>query len=272
MAERYGIRVVPYHIIIDGKDYLTTQIDKNLLYSRLKEKENLPTSSAPSEAEFLQIFAELSQKAETILHISTAPAFGAAYSIALKAKEAAREKLPKTTIEVIDSRTTSSALGLIVLEAAKAATQGKEVKEIMKLLGYMIPRTSMLSSRDTLFYLDKGGRIFEAKAWAEAEAVASFRAIVEGDASTGGVIKPVTRAKTKTQILNKLVDIAKERVKHRKLHAAILHNKAPDLAEQLREKVLSQFHCDELYVNEGSPIVALYNGEGLIELSFYSSA
>ena len=141
----------------------------------------------------------------------------------------------------------------------------------MELVNYMIPRINMIDAADTLFYLDKGGRIFEAKSWAEAESVTSFRAIVEIDAFTGGVTKPLARAKTKTQIMEKLVDIAKERAKDKKLHIAMLHNKAPDQAEQLKKILLSQFQCDKLYVGEGSATTAVFRGPGLISFAFYSS-
>ena len=76
----------------------------------------------------------------------------------------------------------------------------------------MIPKMNQLSTRDTLFYFDRLGRIFEAKSWAEAESKTSFRAILEIDASTGGITKPVARAKTKAQIMEKMVEITKERV------------------------------------------------------------
>ena len=76
------------------------------LYARLDKKENLPTTAPFSVMECLQVFQELSQSAEAILHISMTSAFTAAYSVALQAKEMAREKLSKTTIEVVESRTT----------------------------------------------------------------------------------------------------------------------------------------------------------------------
>ena len=130
---------------------------------------------------------------------------------------------------------------------------------------------STLSSRDTLFYLDKGGRIFEAKSWVKDESVTSFRSVVEIDATSGGVTKPVTRAKTKNEIMNKLVDISKERAEGKKLHAAILHTRAPQQAEKLKGLVLSRLSCEEIYLDEGSATVAVFNGRGLIDLGFYSS-
>jgi len=135
----------------------------------------------------------------------------------------------------------------------------------------MIPRMNQLLTRDSLFYLDRLGRIFEAKSWAEAESKNSFRVIAEIDASTGGITKPVARAKTKTQLMNKMVSIARERARGKRLHAAIAQANAPEDAEQLKQMVSSQFQCDELYVVDVPLITVVHNGQGLIEFGFYSS-
>jgi DegV family protein with EDD domain len=272
MVKKYNITVIPFHVIMDGKDYLETEIGMERIYARLKEKENIPTSSFPSSGEFLQVYQELSQKIETILYICFTSAFSKGYGAAIEAKEMAREKLPKTRIEVIDSRTVTAGELLIVLEAAKAAAQGKSLKEIIEIANSIIPRMNLIETRDTLFYIDKGGRIFEAKSWAEAESVGNFRAITECDSSTGGITRPLARAKTQTQIMKKMVDIAKERAGDKKLHAAIVHASVPDKAEQLKELILPRLHCDEFYVSEHSAMSAIHNGEGFISFGFYSSS
>ncbi len=270
-AKEYGIKVIPFHVVMDGKSYLETTIDKNQFYTRLKQKENLPTTSAPSLGEFLEAYQELSRRAEAILHISMTSSFTMAYGTAIEAKEIAQEKLPKTAIGIVDSKIVESAELLIVIEAARAARQGKNLNEVIQIVNNMIPRINQLSTRDTLFYLDRLGRIFEAKSWAEAESKTGFRAIVEIDAPTGGVTKPVARAKTKKQIMEKMADIAKERIGNKKLHAAIVHTNVPEEAEQLKEMLLSQCHCDGLYINEAAPATAFHNGEGLISFGFYGS-
>ena len=68
-----------------------------------------------------------------------------------------------------------------------------------------------------------------------------------------------------------MVDIAKERVKDKKLHAAIVHTNIPDQAEQLRKTVLSRCQCDEFYVSEAMGATAAKNGRGLIHFGFYGS-
>jgi DegV family protein with EDD domain len=270
MQKEYGITMIPFHVIMDGKSYLETEINMEQLYIRLNEKENIPTSSFPSPEEFLQAYQELSQMAESILYISLTSAFTGGYNAAIQAKEMAREKLPKTIIEVIDSQTVESSQLLITLEAAKAAAQGRNPNEVMQVTSNMIPRVNQFSIRDTLFYLDKGGRICEAKPWAEAEAASSFRAVVEIDASTGGITRPLARAKTKAQVMEKMVNIAKERVGNKKLHFSIAHANVSDQAEQLKQKILSSFQCVEFYMTEVLAVAAVHNGQGLIEFGFYA--
>lgn len=37
IAEKYDITTVPFHVIVDGEDYLDTEIDMKWLYNRLKK-------------------------------------------------------------------------------------------------------------------------------------------------------------------------------------------------------------------------------------------
>ena len=80
-----------------------------------------------------------------------------------KIKKLARERLPKTTIAVVDSKTVESSDLLFVSEAARPAREGRSLDEVTQIVNNMIPRVNQLSTRDTLFYLDGLGRIFEAE-------------------------------------------------------------------------------------------------------------
>jgi len=268
IARKFGIKLIPFHILMDDKDYLDTEVDMEDLYARVAKKGNLPTTSFASPKEFLQVYQELSQNAASIIHISVTTGMSGGYDAALQAKEIAQKELPKTTIEVIDSHTAGSGLAIIALAAANTAKQGKNIEEVVEQVNYLIQRITHLTAPDTLFYLDEGGRICQAKSWAEAQQVSSFRALLE---IAEGVIKPVARVKTKTEILEKMVSIAKERVGNKKIHVAMTHNKAPQQAEELKKMLLSQFHCEELYVFEGLPMTVVHTGQGLIDFGFYSS-
>jgi len=68
-----------------------------------------------------------------------------------------------------------------------------------------------------------------------------------------------------------MIDIAGERTRGNKLHGAILHANAPEQAGQLKEMILAQFQCEELYVCEALAATAIKAGEGLIKFGFDGS-
>lgn len=268
-AQEYGFGLIPCPITLDDKTYLDTEIDIEELYKRIDSRENLPKTSMVNVEDFLSFFAETNRGTDDFVHICMSSVFSPQYNNALKAKELANKSLVGVTIEVIDSLSIGIGVHLIAIAAAKAATQGKPLNEVMKLVSSITPQVVSLAARDTLFYYDKGGRIFEARSWAEAEATSSFRSIIEVDASTGGTVKPVARAKTVAQILDKLVELTKERDSGSKLWGFIGYTRgAADRAEKLKEMLLSELAFEWLYVAEESASVAVHNGRGFIDYAF----
>jgi len=272
MAEKYGLTVISCPVIMDGKQYLEPEVNMDDLYAALDSRENLPTTSIANPEEFAQHFTKLSQEAEAILHICQTPVFTALYKNALQAREMLSEKLPKTRIEVVNSFTAGIGPVTLAIGAAKAAAQGKGIDEIKDLVNSIIPRTNFISNRDTLFYLDKGGRICEARDWAKAEPANSFRAILEVNAATEGIFKPVARVKTLTQVMEKFVEIAKERSGDgQKLQGAIGYSRgAEERVSKLKEMLLSELQFDWLYAAEYSAAVVVHNGRGQMDLAFYA--
>ncbi len=270
VAKQYGFTMIPVPIIIDGETYLDTEIDMDELYARLDGKENLPKTSTANIAEFAQFFIDLARNAEAILHISMSSAFSGHHNAALQGKELASEKLPNTRIEVIDSLTMGTGVALIAIQAVRAAAQGKSIDEVMALVNSIIPQLNLFLARDSLFYQVEGGRIFEAKTWAEAEQATSFRSVTEVDSSTGGALRPVARAKTVAQIMEKLVEITKERNKGSRLVGVIGHTRALERAEKLKGMLRAELDFDWLDIAEESASAAIHTGKGLIGYGFCS--
>ena len=270
-ARELGFRLIPCPISLDGKAYLDTEIDMDKLYAQLETKENLPRTSTVNVEEFLKFFTDIDQGEEDIIHVSMSSVFSPQYKNALQAKELATEKLGVTKIEVVDSRSIGIGVHLTAIIASKMAAQGKRIEEINEPLSGVIPKVVSLAARDTLFYYDKGGRIFEAKTWAEAEQASSFRSIIEVDDSTAGTVKPVARAKTVNQMLDKLVEITKERAGGSRLCGAIGYTRgAGDRAEKLKDMLMSGLKFEWLHTSEESASVAIHNGAGFVDYAFCS--
>jgi DegV family protein with EDD domain len=268
MAEEFGIKVIPLYIIMDGISYVETEVNRDQLYARLAKKESLPTTSSPTAAQYLEAYRELSQKTEAILHIHYTSWIGMGYKEALRAKKMAKEELPQTTIEVIDSRAECGAQLLCVLEAARAARDGKTLPQVVAVVNDLIPRLNLFYILDTLYYLRRGGRVGKAAAWVNS--ALAVKSILELDAGTKGVATPVTRTRTKDEAIRKLVGIVKERNQNRMVHAVVSHGNASEQAEKLKRQLLSQVSVKEIHITGVSPIHTVHWTPGALRLGWYS--
>jgi len=272
-AKEYGLILAPFSVMVGNRRYSDAEMDLDELYKALENKDNLPTTSMPSVGEFVELFTALSHQAEAILHINITSVFSASYQNALKAREIAISKLPGTRIEVFDSRTTGMGVCLTAREALESTAAGKSLDEILQDVNIIIPRVNDFSARDTLFYFDKGGRIFEAKSWSAAEKEASFRSIIEIDASSEGTVRPVARAKTEAQIIDRLVELTRQRAGAAKtLNGDIGYSRgAEERAAKLKAALISEFRFDRLDTAEISAAVAVHNGKGFLDYALCPS-
>ncbi len=267
-ADELGVKLIPLHVAMDGVSYLDTEVDKTRLYEQLAQRNTLPTTSAPSAAQYLGVYRELSQRAEAIVHICYTSWIGMGYEQATRAKDMARRELPKTKIETIDTHTELGAQLLCVLEAARLVADGKSFAEIVDGVNRLVPKLNLLYILDTVYYIGRGGRMGRADDWADS--VLDVKSVLELDASTGGAMTPVTRARTKAKAIEKSVAIVKERNGNGKLHVVVSHDDVPEEAEQLKQQLLSQLPVSEIHIAGVSPVNIVHNGPGALRVGWYS--
>jgi len=271
LADEYSIKIVPMHIIIEGKDYAESEVNlaeycKN--FPQWKKEERLPTTSGVPLGAFLEAYRELSKKAEAIVYVGHSNKLGMTVKTAEQAKQQIKDELSRTSIEVIDSLTACGSQSLIVLEAARAAESGKSFSEVVDVAHSMVGKVNHIGFHDNLYYLVRGGRIHRARPWAASKV--SNTALLAMDASTDGEISPVERCKTKGQALEALFNIVRKRTGGHKLHVIINHGDVPAEAEELKAKVLSQFSCSEVYITQIGPVVTVHIGLGVRLFQWWS--
>jgi len=263
VANEHDVTLVSTHVIINGKSNRENEIDLARFYEQLpewKKEDKLPTTSSPSTDDFLQAYRKLSRQAQAIVYIGYSPKLGMAINAASQAKTLVQDELPQTAIEVIDSQTACGAQMLVAIEAARAATTGSSLSEVVAIANDLIKRVTFILISDDLYYLAKGGRIHKARPWASSKITNT--ALLEADAATGGEHTPLARCKTKGQTLTTLFDIVKQRSGGKKLHIAINHADALAEAEELKEKALAEFQCEEVFISNIGPLVTTHTGLG----------
>lgn len=270
LESKYDIAVVPLLIVFEGKSYRDgVDMSADEVYRIMRNTDKLPTTSVPSPVDFLEVYRRLGQKTESILCVALNSLQSKTFDAAVLAKEMAKEVIPNTAIEVIDSRITAGALGLVVLEAARVASHGADLAQVAEAARRMIPRVNLIAMLDTLYYLAKGGRIGKASAWTGS--LLSLKPILEASTSTGNT-EALDRPRTKAKAVKRLLEIMAERVGNSPVHVLVHHAGVPEEGEQLKAQVASRFDCAELYLTEFTPLMGAHTGPGVLALSFYAES
>ena len=269
LAEEYGIEVVPVITVCDDKPYrdwidLKTPAE---LFKLIDKADKFPTTSAPPPTDYLEVFHRLSQKVDGILCVTISSKMSMCFESATLAKEMAQQELPDVKIEVFDSRMVVGAAGFIALAAARAGAAGQDISQVIEVAKEVQSKINFICIMDTLTYLAKSGRIGRASALMGN--MLSIKPIIEVPPSTG-LVEPVARIRTKPKAVDRLLEMAKQRVGQNPVHVIVKHTIVPKEAERLKEKVSAQFNCVELHVCEFNPTATLITGPRNLGLSFYS--
>jgi DegV family protein with EDD domain len=268
IAERYGIQIVPMEFIHEGRTYRDgVDITAAGFYELLAKSKRLPTTSAPSPDAYLRAFKAAAEKSTRILVITPATRFTHAFESARTAAEMSREKIPAVAVEVLDCGTAAGAQGFIVLAAARAALHESDPSSPLQAARHLMPRVRLIAFIDTLDYLAKGGRVPHAVAWANSllRIKPIFELLPSGKGAT-----PLDRVRIRPKAIDRLVQILRQRSQGNPVHVLIMHTNVLAEAEELKERISSEFDCAEIYVTDFTPVMGLHTGPGLLGLAFYS--
>lgn len=271
LVDRYDLEIVPLHAIIDGKDYPETEVDMDWLLERLEQPGDVPTTSASSVGDFLKAYEWAAERAQSAVSIHMTARFTKTYENALTAKDMILEKYPGMRVEAVDTQTVEAGEMPIALAVARMAAEGAEFDDVVKKAYEVRDAICSLYCFETLFFRDKGGRIFKAKAWAESEeqSSAGFKAMIEVDHSTEGTVNLVARARAKKQLINKMASIAAEKMGDGRLSGAIVHIRAQEEALALKRLLEQKMAIEEVVISHGRAVTAIQNGLGFVTFGFH---
>ncbi len=262
VTEQWGIRIVPLRVVF-GLETLRDRIDitPDAFFNRLKASTVLPTTSQPSPADFQAVFKAALQAGEEIVCLTISAALSGTYLSATTAKE----MFPNAPISVIDSRTTSMALGMVAEEAARMAMAGATRQQIVARVEKLLPLTHVLFTVDTLEYLQRGGRIGGAQAL-----LGTLLNIKPLLTLHNGRVEPVERVRTKRKALDRMVEIAAQRAREAgyAYHVAVIHGQAPDEAAYVASRAREQINCVHIRQSEIGPVLGVHVGPGVVGIAF----
>ncbi len=266
LAERYGIGIVPLHLIFGGRTFVDSMTaDTHGFYELLRTSPGRPTTAAPSPGMFLRAIGEAARTADSVLCVTVSKQFSAMYDSARQAIELARAESPGLDVRIVDSRNAAMAQGFVVLEAARAAQAGAGIDAVVARVEEMATRVTLLAMLDTLTYLARGGRVPRVAAWAAG--MIQVKPIVRFTASD---IRLLARTRTRRRALTRMVDILSELTAGRPVHLAVHHANAPADAERLLAEARRRVEVAEAFVSEFTQVMGVHTGPGLAGFAFWT--
>jgi len=266
MVEQYGIELVAPNIYINGSVYRDwLDISPSDAYQLLEKAPYLFSTSSPPASDFVKTYHKLSTQAENILCIIISSKMSTFHNVALLAKDMVKKELPHTAIEVFDSQTATGAEGFVVLAAARAAAEGKNLTETIEAAQRVREKVNLIFVLDTIRHAYRSGRI--PKVAAQIGGLLSVKPMLtirDGAARFNGM----TRNKKKG--VNHLLEVMHKKSGKKPVHVAIHHTDAPEEGERLKQQVQAEFDCVEIWLTEFSPVMGYVTGRGALGLAFYT--
>ncbi|HKD95140.1 MAG TPA: DegV family protein [Gaiellaceae bacterium] len=262
-AERFpNWRVVPLYVsfgdesLRDGVD-----IDAAAFYERLRGSSIFPTTSQPTPGDFLACYRELGAYERIFsLHVS------AKVSGTFASAEMAAAEVGHGVVRAIDTETASASIAMLALAIQRRLERGTTDEEVDALVERYLRERGLLFTVDTLEFLQRGGRIGKARAFAGTLLhVKPILSIEDGE------VEPVKRVRGERKAFAELAAALETETKDEPAYRlGVAHAAAPERAAELEALVREQRpHADlELVVTLGA-VIGAHAGPGTLALFWF---
>lgn len=263
--KKYDIKLVSLNVIINGVSSREVDIENEVFYEEIRNSKEIPKSSQPIPNEMLNTFREIVEDGDSIVGIFLSSKMSGTYSNANMIKDMILEDYPDAEIHILDSKTNCMQMGFAVIEAARTASEGKSINEVINAANHVINNSRFLFTPETLEYLKKGGRIGGAAAlFGNVLQIKPILTVVNGETS---VFKKV---RTRKKAIEEIVKTVLEEIEAKGLGDIVVHhiNCQEDglkLAKALENKLGKKVDIQSI-----GPVIGVHVGPGSIGIAYYT--
>lgn len=259
LCKEHEISVVSVYVCMGQKSYRDgIDISQEEFYEKLANSPVHPTTSQPTPDDFARVYKELSKETDEIVSIHVTSKLSGTCSAALQGKELAATK---SNITVVDSEAVTMGLGIIAMCAARSASKGESLAQVLEEIKDAINNTHMFATFDTLKYLLLGGRIGKVKALLGS--VLNVKPVIT---CREGELAPIGNVRTRAKGVEKLFEFVKNALNIQEL--AVVHSTTPDEARSLRDRFMSLVEGNRLHLAQLGPALGVHGGPGTLAVAF----
>ncbi|KLU65514.1 MULTISPECIES: DegV family protein [Desulfosporosinus] len=256
ITKEYDIYVIPLKVNFGDQEFLDDELSSDEFYRRLTIEEKLPQTSQPSPEVFRRLYSRLLEEYQEIISIHISSALSGTFNVANLAKEKFKER-----IHLIDSKTISLGMGLMLIEAARNIKDGYDAGWIVNNLEKARKNIETLFTLNTLEYLQKGGRIGRVQGFMGS--LLNLKPIIRvGD---DGVYHTYAKAHSQKKSLECVIQAFQDLAKGRKqIRLAVAHGAAEQAGHYLKEALENVCQLQTTVFTQVGSVVGVHTGPGTI--------
>lgn len=260
LLDKYEIDILPLHILLgeaeyeDGKDVTPDEI-----YAWSDENKTTPKTSAAGLMDAVEMMRPYTTAGDEIVFFTISSQMSTTYNVI---RMAADELEAESQVFPIDSENLSTGIGLLVIEAALMAKEGKSGAEIADAVNALRDKVRASFVVDTLTYLHRGGRCSAVAAMAGGMLKLHPKIVVENgkmDASKK------YRGKMDGVISSYVKDLQEEMKNAKKDRVFITHSGCTEeLIGQIQKMVEDVGVFEEILVTRAGCVISSHCGPGTL--------
>lgn len=250
-----GVSMVPLRIRFGSEELVDrVELSTKEFWSRCRSFDGLPETSAPSPGQFDEVFRSAAANgADGVVCVNLSSKMSATIEAA---RQAARALEGTIDVRVVDSRSVTLGLGLVVVEAATRAAGGATLDDVVAAAEAAAGAMKVYGVIDTLENLKRGGRIGGAQALLGA--MLSIKPVIE---VRDGVVEQESKQRTRGRALRYLADKVKAAGSIHRL--ALFGADAPDM-DTVVELLAGVSPDHPVVMGDIGPVIGTHAGPGAV--------
>ena len=264
LLEKYNIGVIPLYIHLGDEEYKDgEEIGIQDAFKWSDENKTTPKTAACSVDDVVKAVEPYKEAGDDVIIFTISGEMSSTLQVM---RMAAEEMEYEDHIFVIDSRNLSTGIGLLIMEAAVMAEDGKSAEEIVAKVNEYIPKSRASFVIDTLVYLARGGRCSAVAALVGGMLNIKPKIVVKDGAM--GVDKKY-RGPYKKVILQYAKDLEPQMLNAKKDRVFVTHTPCDDgIVESVVDYVKSLNYFDEVLVTEAGTTIGSHCGPNTLGVLF----
>jgi DegV family protein with EDD domain len=257
VLDRHQIALVPLQVMFGSATFRDrVELKPEEFYRRLRASTELPTTSQPTPASFIQAFRDASQAAHEVVAVL----LGSNLSGTFASAQAAIRAGELTGVHLVDTQSASFGVGLLALRGAELAEAGWPAARIAAELTRIRGQAGMLLTVDRYDNLLRSGRISRGKAWLAG--MLDVKPILSFDPD--GKVVPLERVRGRENVEARILALLDQRLtpRPRRLRFGIAHADAPETAQRMRSELVERFAPLDCFVTLATGVLGTHVGPG----------